>query len=82
MMNAEILKNDIITAILKVSKEISGIEVEDLPPISHKIWLTIADTIVRHIQQYAVVNVTVASVSGVTAGIGASGPGAGTGKIL
>ena len=37
--------------------------------------------IIEHIQAAALVNVTVASVSGVTTGGGVSGPGTGTGTI-
>lgn len=44
-------------------------------------WTTICTAIVLYIQQHASVNVTVASVSAVTPGIGTSGPGTGTGTI-
>lgn len=41
----------------------------------------IADAVVTYLKANALVNVTVASVSGVTPGPGASGPGSGTGTI-
>lgn len=46
-------------------------------------WLfdSIAQAVVEHIQTTAVVTVAVASVSGVTSGVSASGPGSGTGTI-
>lgn len=43
------------------------------------IWQAIGTAIVAHITANAVVNVTVASVSGVTPGVGVSGPGVGVG---
>lgn len=44
-------------------------------------WEAIASAVVSHIQANALVTVTVASVSGVTPGGSASGPGTGTGTI-
>lgn len=44
-------------------------------------WDTICEAIVTYIQTNAVVAVTVESVSGVTTGIGVSGPGVGTGAV-
>lgn len=45
------------------------------------IWRAIGTAIVAHITTNAVVSVNVASVSGVTVGVGVSGPGLGTGSI-
>jgi hypothetical protein len=41
----------------------------------------IAAAVIAHVTSFAAVTVTVASVSGVTAGPGVSGPGTGTGTI-
>lgn len=45
------------------------------------IWRAVGTAIVTHITTQATVTVAVASVGGVTPGVGASGPGAGTGTI-
>ena len=45
------------------------------------IWRAVGNAIVQHITTFAVVNVTVPSVSGVTPGAGISGPGAGSGGV-
>ncbi len=45
------------------------------------IWRAVGSAIVAHIQTNATVTVNVASVSGVTPGGGASGPGTGTGTV-
>lgn len=45
------------------------------------IWRAVGNAIVHHITTFAVVNVTVPSVSGVTPGVGVSGPGAGSGGV-
>jgi hypothetical protein len=41
----------------------------------------IAAAVIAHIASFAAVTVTVASVGGVTTGVGVSGPGTGTGTI-
>ena len=46
------------------------------------VWRAIGTAIVSHIQTQGTVVVAVTSVSGVTTGVGVSGPGAGTGGIV
>ena len=45
------------------------------------LFSAIAEAVVEHITTFAQVTVAVASVSGVTTGVGVSGPGSGTGTI-
>lgn len=52
-----------------------------LPAASSVVWGAVAAAIVTHLTTAGVVEVAVASVSGVTAGSAVSGPGAGTGTI-
>ena len=49
--------------------------------VDDRILKALCQGIIEHIQAAALVNVTVASVSGVTTGGGVSGPGTGTGTI-
>lgn len=52
-----------------------------MPAMSQVVWTAIAEAIIEHIQTAAQVTVAVTSVSGVTTGVGVSGPGTGTGTI-
>jgi hypothetical protein len=52
-----------------------------MPAVAQTVWQAVAAAIITHITTEGVVTVAVASVSGVTAGVGVSGPGAGTGTI-
>lgn len=84
-MNGELLGTEIIAAMNLVNVGIvEGDSQESIESKSQsyrsQLWKAIAGAIVLHIQTNAVVQstVAVASVSGVTTGPGASGPGTGT----
>lgn len=73
-LDANVLTAQIVTGIQAATGN-------QLPQISVTVWKAVAEAIVDHIKSAGVVTVTVASVTGVTAGAGTSGPGAGTGTI-
>ncbi len=50
--------------------------------VDDRVLKALSEAIIEHFQAAAVVNVSVASVSGVQPGVGVSGPGSGTGTIL
>lgn len=76
-LNGTVLGDAISVAIQGQNPEVDGTQLANLK----KYWEPIATAIVNHIQSNALVNVTVASVSGVLTGGGVSGPGTGTGQI-
>jgi hypothetical protein len=68
-LNVGLLANELQSAI-------EGNTGNPMPAIARDVWDAVAEVIVEHIRNNA--QVVVASVSGVTPGGGASGPGTGT----
>ena len=76
-LNAPLLSAAIKTKVLSKNPQFA-----DIADQMDYLFDAIAESVVEHIIAQAQVSVVVASVAGVTPGVGVSGPGTGTGTII
>jgi len=73
------LNSTVLSALIK--SKVEAATGHAMPAVSQGVWGAVAAAIIEHLITSGQVTVTVASVSGVTTGVGVSGPGIGTGVI-